>query len=83
VAFYQALGLGYRFVIAVTNKRLEANKMPVDPDGKRPILCHPESPHLTDDRIFNWCSKNKSVCYRTQEPITDTVRAPKQAMALG
>jgi hypothetical protein len=42
VAINQALGLSYGFLIAVVKQRFESDEMPVDPNGKGPILCIPK-----------------------------------------
>jgi hypothetical protein len=40
----KSLGLRDGFIIALANQRFKSDKTPVDPDGKRPILCHTECP---------------------------------------
>jgi hypothetical protein len=61
----QALGLGYGFVVAVANQRLESNEMPVDPDRESPILCQPEVPLR-----WNHNGAGKQVLYCTRLKIT-------------
>jgi hypothetical protein len=60
----QALGLGYGFVVAVANQRLESNEMPVDPDRESPILCHPDVPLR-----WNHNGAGKQVLYATRLKI--------------